>query len=361
MAAIIPKIGTPQIKLLEKLCAAAAISGQEGEVRQIVKDELEKHADELRVDALGNVLVTKKGGGRGRTRVMLAAHMDEVGFMITGDDKDGIYKFDTVGSLDVRQLVGKTVIIGKDRVSGVIGFKPIHLTTASERSSAPSLDGLRMDTGGGANGKVKVGDRAAFAPGFAVLGSGGTRTIRAKALDDRVGVATLIELVRRAPANVELLAAFTTQEEIGVRGAKVAAHAFDPDLAIVLDCSPAYDLPHWDGEENTRYNTRLGFGPAIYIADSGTLSDPRLVRHFTETAEAGGIPYQFRQGGGGGTDAGGIHKARAGIPSLSISVPGRYLHTAASLIRLSDWQDTLRLVHTAISTFKPGLLKAERK
>ncbi len=354
------KIGAAQIKLLESLCAASAISGQEGEVRKLVMDALKGHADEISVDALGNVLAVKKAAARNRPRVMLAAHMDEVGFLIAGDDKDGIFRFDPVGGLDARQLVGKSVIVGKDHVAGVIGFKPIHLTTASERTTAATIDGLRIDTGNGANGKVKVGDRAAFAPNFIQLGSGRTRTIRSKALDDRIGVATLIELVKNAPPNIELLAAFTTQEEISVRGASVAAHAFNPDLAIILDCTPAYDLPHWDGAENERYNTRLGFGPAIYTADKGTLSDPRLIRFLTETAEAQGIAFQLRQPGGGGTDAEGVHKARAGIPSVSVSVPGRYLHTAASLVRVSDWQDTLRLVHAALAAVKPSLLKADR-
>ncbi|HUF37609.1 MAG TPA: hypothetical protein VMN57_03730 [Anaerolineales bacterium] len=356
------KIGSAQIKLLETLCAATGVAGNEGAVRKAVLEALGDAAADHTIDALGNLLVIRKGTRRGRRlRVMVAAHMDEAGLMVTGDDKDGIYKFETVGGLSPAQLVGKHVVVGKDRIAGVIGFKPIHLTTASERTSGVSLDSLRIDTGGAANGKVKIGDRAAFSPNFAVLGSGRTRTLRAKALDDRLGVATLIELVRNPPDNVDLLAGFTTQEEIGVRGAYVAANALDPDLAVVLDCTPAYDLPHWEeDEENTRYNTRLGAGPAIYIADKGTLSDPRLVRHFSETAETAGLPFQFRQAGGGGTDASGIHKSRAGVPSISISVPGRYLHTAASIARVSDWQAALQLVHAALSGMNPSLLSLER-
>jgi len=357
-----PTIGAAQIRLLEKLCAASAIAGQEGEVRRIVMEELDGRADEMSIDSLGNVLVTKKGTGRAssRLRVMVAAHMDEVGLMITGDDKDGIYRFEPVGGLSASQLVGKTVSVGKDHIPGVIGFKPIHLTTSAERKSGPSTDSLRVDTGGAGNGKIKIGDRATFTPNFLTIGRGAARTIRSKALDDRIGVATLIELVRHTPANIDLCAAFTTQEEIGLRGAAVAGYAFDPQIAIALDCTPAYDLPHWDGEENTRYNTRLGAGPAIYVADRGTLSDPRLVRFLSETADKAGIPYQFRQAGGGGTDAAAIHKVRSGVPSVSISVPGRYLHTAASLVRLSDWQDLFSLLHTALSQSRPALLKPAR-
>lgn len=174
----------------------------------------------------------------------------------------------------------------------------------------------------------------------------------------------MIELVKNAPPNVDLLAAFTVQEEVGLRGAGVAAHALAPDVAIAIDSTPAFDLPLWHGgspgEENTTYNTRLAGGPAIYIADGGTLSDPRLVRHLVDTAEAHGIPYQIRQPGGGGTDAGAIHRARAGIPSISISVPGRYPHSAVAIARLSDWQNTLALLQAALATLTRELLATER-
>ncbi|MFZ5921946.1 MAG: M42 family metallopeptidase [Chloroflexota bacterium] len=351
-----PKIGNTQLKLLEKLCNAVAVSGDEGEVRRIVLEELRPVADEIKVDALGNVLVTKKGSSANRLRVMLDAHMDEVGFMLVDDEKDGIFRFETVGSLDVRQLVGKPVLVGGEHVPGVIGAKPIHLTTADERKKKIPLDSLRIDIGPG-GGKVKVGDRAAFATKFRRVGP----SIFAKAIDDRIGVATLIELVKSAPANVDVLAAFTVQEEVGLRGAKVAAHAFDPDLAIAIDSTPANDLPMHDGSENIFYNTKLDHGPAIYVADAGTLSDPRLIRFLAETGDLNGIKYQFRQPGGGGTDAGAIHKARAGVPSVSVSVPGRYAHTAAGLSRLDDWKATLSLLHAALTRMTPELLAGERR
>jgi endoglucanase len=220
---------------------------------------------------------------------------------------------------------------------------------------------MRIDTGNGGNGKIKVGDRATFAPNFTVIGKGASRSIRSKALDDRIGVANLIELVKNPPPNVELLAAFTVQEEVGLRGAQVAAYSFAPDIAIAMDCTPANDLPHYDDEdENTRYNTRLDAGPAIYTVDRATLSDPRLVRHFTETGDALGIPYQYRQPGGGGTDAGAMHQARAGTPSISVSVPGRYLHTPASLVRLADWQNTLRFVYGGLERLTWDVMEQAR-
>lgn len=179
-------------------------------------------------------------------------------------------------------------------------------------------------------------------------------------MDDRLGVATLIELVKHAPPEIELQAAFTVQEEIGSKGARVAAYSFDPDLAIILDTTPAYDLPAWDVDENVRYNTRLGEGPAIYVADSGTLSDPRLVRLLVETAEAHAIPYQIRQPGGGNTDAAIIHKQRGGVPSVSVSVPGRYLHSPASIVRLSDWQNSLYLIAATLHEISSQVLDTER-
>ena len=360
-----PKIGAAQIRLLERLCNATAVSGDENEVRAIVLEQVRLHASEVRVDALGNVLAIRPGQGGVRLKVMLAAHMDEVGFMIVDDEGEGIFRFDIVGGIDVRQLVGKPVWVGRQHLPGVIGAKPIHLTTADERKRSISLDTLRIDIGPENAKKVKVGDRATFATSFTRLGP----SLRAKALDDRLGVATLIELLRHAPPNIDLLAAFTVQEEVGLRGAHVAAYALDPDLAMALDCTPAYDLPSWnsggqhadpaDGE-NTRYNTRLGGGPAIYVADNYTLSDPRLIRHLVETAETHDIPYQIRQPGGGGTDAGAIHKQRLGIPSVSISVPGRYAHTAAMLARLEDWKNTLALVHAALARLPADLLTVER-
>ena len=350
-----PQIGDEQIKLLERLSNACAVSGDEGEVRKIVLSEVRPHANEVKVDALGNVLVTKRGSGWDPMRVMLAAHMDEVGLMLTHTNGGGIYRFEIVGGVAATDLAGKAVWIGKDHIPGVIGLKPLHLGHGDDHKKPINLEDLHIDVGP-ATGKEKVGDRATFATSFIRLGL----SLRGKALDNRLGVATLIELIKHAPANIDLLAAFTVQEEIGLRGARVAAFAFDPDLAIILDSTPAYDLPAWDADENVRYNTRLGAGPAIYIGDSSTLSDPRLVRFMIETAEKYKIPYQLRQPGGGGTDAGTIHKQREGIPSISVSVPGRYHHSPASIVRLTDWQHTCNLVGTALSRLTPEVLAGER-
>lgn len=348
-------IGEEQIRLLERLSNACAVSGDEGEVRKIVIEEIRDHADELKVDAVGNVLARKRGAGEESLRVMLAAHMDEVGLMLTHDYGEGIYRFELVGGLAVSDLAGKAVLIGKEHIPGVIGLKPLHLGQKDKQTKPIELDDLHIDVGP-TKGKENVGDRVVFATSFTQIGP----SLRGKAMDNRLGVATLIELVKNAPANITLQAAFTVQEEIGLRGARVAAYAFDPNLAIVLDSTPAYDLPAWDMDENLLYNTHLGAGPAIYVGDSSTLSDPRLVRFMMRTAEAHNIPYQLRQPGRGGTDAGAIHKQRAGIPSVSVSVPGRYHHSPASIVRLSDWQQTMNLVGYALSDLTPEVLAVER-
>jgi len=350
-----PTIGNVQIKLLEKLCNACAVSGDEGEVRKIILEELKGFTGEIKVDALGNILVTRPGTGEKRLKVMLSAHMDEVGFMLVADDGEGLFRFETIGGVDIRQLPGKAVLVGRDHLPGVIGARPIHMTTTEERKQKIPLDALRIDLGPGGC-KVSLGDRATFATRFQRNGS----VIIAKALDNRLGVVTLIELIKNAPPNIDLVAAFTVQEENGLRGAKVAAYAFNPDLAIVVDSTPAFDLPGWEGDENISYNTKLGLGPAIYIADTGTLSDPRLVRYLSATAQAEGIPFQFRQPGRGGTDAGSIHISRAGVPSVSISVPHRYSHTAASIARLDDWKNSLALLHAALNQITPELVKTGR-
>jgi len=350
-----PVIGAEQIALLERLSNACAVSGDEGEVRAIVAEQIQPLADGYKIDALGNVLATRKARAAGPDggpplKVLVAAHMDEVGFMLVEGD-EGVYRFELVGGIDPRWLPGKPVLVGRGHVPGVIGARAIHLTTAEERKNVIPLETLRIDLGLEA-AKVKVGDRAAFATRFQQLGP----SLAGKALDNRMGVAGLIELFKHAPQNIELCAAFTTQEEVGARGAYVAAYSYAPDIAIAFDSTPANDLPVWDESENTVYNTRLGCGPAIYIADNSTISDPRLVRHLVQTGDALGLPYQMRQPGGGGTDAGGMQRQREGIASVSLSVPHRYTHSPVSLARLSDWQTAVELLYQALLRLPADIL-----
>ncbi len=345
-----PTLGNVQLKLLEKLCNAIAVSGDESEVRKIVLEEVKPCADEVKVDALGNVLATRSGKAKKRTRVMLDAHMDEVGLMIVAEDGGGLYRFVIVGEMEAMYLVGKQLWVGRERVPAVIGAKPVHLMDRDEAAKKVPLDALRIDMGPA--GKAKVGDRAGFATRFRRVGP----SIMAKSIDDRIGVATLIELFKQAPPNIDLCASFSVQEEIGLRGAKVAARYFHPDLAIAIDATAAEDLPLHDGGENMTYNTKLGLGPAIYIADASTIHDPRLIRFLRETAEAEGIPYQIRQPGGSDNNASAIQRSLAGIPTVSVSVPHRYTHSPVSIARIADWKNTFHLLLAALQRMTPKLV-----
>ena len=351
----LPVISQEAISLLEKLSNAMGVSGDEQEIRVIIKQELSSFADSLKTDALGNLIAIKKAKTPNPLRVMVAAHMDEVGFMLVEKDSDGIFKFQVVGGIDDRSLAGKPVQVGKDHTPGVIGACPVHLSTKAEREVILKSNALRIDTGPGSSG-VNTGDYATFATQFQVMGE----SFSGKALDNRIGVATLIQLFKNAPENIELIAAFTVQEEVGLRGAAAAAYNLAPDFAFVIDCTPANDQQPWDGSENTLYRTRLDHGPAIYTKDSATLYDRRLIRYMSDLAEKFGIKYQFRQPTTGGTDAGAIHLSRAGIPTLSVSVPGRYAHTAAMIVRKSDWEGFFQLMTVALENISADILKEQR-
>lgn len=351
------RITRAQIKLLEKLSNAVGISGNEDEIRQIVINEIKPYVDDYKTDMMGNLLAVKHAKTPGAPRVIFAAHMDEVGFMLVQEDGDGLYAFEPVGGIDERQLAAKYVLVGKDHLPGVIGSKPIHLSSPDERKNSTPMQQLRIDISPANAGKVGIGDYATFATRFWQNGGG----LFGKALDDRLGVATLIELAKLNPGTLEVLFAFTVQEEVGLRGARVAAYDFEPDMAIVVDSTPAFDLPMLENEaENTLYNCRLGAGPAIYLADAGTLSDPRLIRYLAKLAEEHHIPYQFRQPGGGGTDAGAIHVNRGGVPSISVSIPGRYAHSPILHAKLADWENTLSLLHMVIEKADRSILSIDR-
>lgn len=339
--------------LLEKLSNAGGVSGNENEVRKLIIDEIKESVDQYRTDSMGNLLAVKKSTGKTMLRVMVAAHMDEVGFMITDKGDNGLYRFDGVGGIPASQVVGKPVLIGKDRIPGVIGTKPIHMVKKEELNQPISLENLRIDIGMEAKADVNPGDFVVFGTQFQRV----SHSMIGKAMDDRLGVASLIFMLKDAFESIELLGAFTVQEELGLRGAGAAAYGLMPDAAVVMDSTPANDFPAWDGSENTQYNTRLDHGPAIYVESGEILSDPRLVRHFIQTADKREIPYQIRQPGGGRTDAGAIFIRRTGIPTISISVPTRYLHSPASLVRISDWEYTYKLVRLGLETLSPEVLK----
>jgi tetrahedral aminopeptidase len=336
--------------LLQRLSEAIGVSGREAEVRAIVVSEIRGRVDECRVDGVGNLIARKKGTGASPLRVMIAAHMDEVGLMITQVEDGGLLRFAKVGGIDDRVLPARAVLVGEKRVPGVIAIKPVHLTDRGERDKVIEWKNLAIDIG--ATGKaeaerlVQRGDCAVFATDYRVLAPEGStwRTVQGKAFDDRAGCAILIELLKeRFP--FELSAAFTVQEEVGLRGARVAAHAENPDVAIVLECTGANEVP---STKDLSPSTRIGAGPSITRQDNSFIADPRLVDHFVAVARETGIPHQFKQPNIGGTDAGAIQRARAGVATLTVAVPARYIHSPAAILDLGDFDNTLALAREAL-------------
>lgn len=334
--------------LLKELSEALGVSGHEGAVRQVIVGAIKDLVDEHHVDALGNLIAFKKGSGESKRKVMLAAHMDEVGLMIVYVEREGSLRFRPVGGIDDRVLLSKKVLIGDNKVPGVIGVKPIHLLEPKQRNQVMRVEEMSIDIGAAskdeAEHSVKLGDYASFDVPFAELG-GTLRAVKGKAFDDRAGCAVLIELLRGSYP-FDLYAAFTVQEEVGLRGAQVAAYSIAPDVAFALEGTICDDLPK---ERDVSPTTTLGAGPAITIMDRSVIADPRLVNLLVETAQKNGIPYQFKQPGIGGTDAGAIHLSRQGVPSAVVAVPSRYIHSPVCVLSLNDLDNAVRLMRETLA------------
>ena len=348
--------------LLQELSEAFGVSGQEQEVRDLLYDAVKDEADDIRVDTIGNLIVLKRARKPAPNgdliRVMIAAHTDEVGFMVMGIDSDGMLRFAPVGGIDPRVVLDKQVVVGKDRIPGVIGSKPIHLQDRAKPKQVIAFDKLMIDVGASCKGelddKIKVGDYATFAMTFQELDTSpdGLRTVMGKALDDRAGCAILVELLK-GEYTFDLYAVFTVQEEVGLRGARVAAYAIAPQVAFVLETTICDDLPK---KKDTTDVTRLGAGPAITIMDRTVVVDNRLVQLLVDTAERESILYQFKGPNIGGTDAGAIHLAQDGVPSAVVSTPCRNLHSMANLMSLNDYDKTLRLMRATLQRLTPEVL-----
>jgi tetrahedral aminopeptidase len=345
--------------LLQRLSEAGGVSGREEEVRAIILEEIRSTVDECRIDGLGNLIARKKGTGSSPVRVLAAAHMDEVGLMITMAEDSGLLRFARVGGIDERVLPARAVLVGEKKVPGVIGTKPVHLTEKGERDRVLEAKQLTIDIGASSRSEaerlVQRGDCAVFATDFRTLAPEGSswRTVQGKAFDDRVGCALLVELLRqRFP--FDLVAAFTVQEEVGLRGARAAAYAEDPDAAIVLECTGANEVP---SKRDISPSTRLGLGPAITMRDNSFIADPRLVELFSATARQMGMAHQFKQPNIGGTDAGAMQRVRAGLAAITIAVPARYIHSPAAIIDLNDFDNTLALTREAFLRLPAALGK----
>lgn len=326
------------MELLKRLSEAAGVPGREEQVRQLIEAELEGVVDDLSVDALGNLTAVKRGG-KGAPKAMVAAHMDEIGFYVRFVDDRGFVRLQQVGGFDPRNLFARQVTVhaslSGEELTGVLNpaGKPIHISTAEERSKVPQLADFYVDLGLDADAvraKVRVGDMVTLRQEFVDLGA----VVTGKALDDRVGCWILVQTLKRLkkPA-LEVHAVFTVQEEVGLRGAQTGAYRVAPDVGIALDTTLAVDTP--DIKDHQRV-TQLGQGTALKVMDSSAISTRWLLDELIAVAEKNGVAYQLEVLPLGGTDAGAMQRIREGVPSITISTPSRYVHTVTEMVAKSD-------------------------
>ncbi len=339
---------TVDYELLKRLSEAPGVPSREERIRHVVVTAMRPLVDEARTDALGNAIFLKKGahGGGRAPRVMIAAHMDEIGFLVRHVDKEGFLRLQPVGGFDPRTLIAQRVIVhasGGDALRGVVmpsGGKPPHLL-AGEEPKAPKVDDLFVDVGlpgEQARAVVEVGDMVTLDRTLERAGG----NIIGKSLDDRVGVYVMIEALRAVRAHrVDIIAVATVQEEVGLRGAGTAAYDIDPDVGIALDGTLAMDIP---GSNEPDMITRLGQGVGIKVMDSSSISDPRLVRQMQEIARREQVPFQMEVLPRGGTDAGALQRSRAGIPTITLSIPLRYVHTVNEMASEVDVDAAITLL-----------------
>lgn len=319
--------------LIKELCELSGVSGNEGAVRNFIKEKIEPYADEIMVDTIGNLIALKKGDSG--HKVMVSCHTDEVGFIISGVNDNGFLEFKTVGGIDTRVIISKKVTVGDNKIPGVIGMKAVHLQKKSERESVPEVSSLYIDIGAKSKdealSKVKLGDYATFDTCFEMMSED---TFKAKAIDDRSGCAILMELIKK-PVRYDTYFCFTTQEEVGLRGARLASHRIMPDIALVIEATTCNDVYGCDEHE---YVTNIGAGAVVTFMDRTTIVDKKLRTWLFEAAKKAGIPVQYKRATAGGNDAGRIHLTGAGIRTASLSVPTRYIHSPAGIASKKDIQ-----------------------
>ena len=333
------------IETLKTLCALPGVSSREDEVRDYIRKRVEPHADSVRVDALGNLIVFKRGAKPTGNKLMLCAHMDEVGLMVKSVTDEGYLKFGCVGGIDRRILLGKRVSVGEKGIPGVIGLKAIHLTTAEERKKVPKLTDLYIDIGAKdkaeALAQVELGDVCTFVSDAVEFGDG---MLKAKAIDDRVGCAVMVKLLEEE-LPMDCTFVFTAMEEVGTRGAFGAAFSVTPEIALVLEGTTAADIPALEPERQVCWP---GKGPVLSWMDGGTIYDRELFELLRSLAEENGLPWQMKHYLAGGTDGKAIQRTKAGVRMAGISAAVRYLHAPSSVCSLNDGSQMLALARLFI-------------
>ncbi len=332
------------IPTLQILCETAGAPGFEGKIRDFVTNELKGKVDDLQVDNMGNLVAFKKSTSNpSAKKVMLAAHMDEIGFIVRHVDDKGFIRFHTLGGFDPKTLTAQRVIIhGKEDVIGVMGSKPIHLMKTEERNKAVQIEDFFIDTGRTKKEIekiVSIGDPITRERGLIEMGD----CINCKSLDNRISVYILLEVMRNLKDNdVDVYGVFTVQEEVGLRGAQVAAHSIDPDFGIGIDTTIAFDLPGAQPHEEV---TKLGEGTAIKIMDASTICDPRMVSFMKKVADDHKIKWQPELLTAGGTDTAGVQRmGKSGSIAGAVSIPTRHLHQVIEMVHKDDVSSSIDLL-----------------
>lgn len=332
--------------MLKTLCELNGTSGREDTVRDFLIAHLPKDVS-YTVDALGNLIVEKRGAQRAKNKVMLASHMDEVGLIITYITDDGFLRFAAVGGIDARALFGKAVKVGENAISGVIGGKAVHQLTKDEKNTVPEIEDLLIDIGARTKAEAEVlvslGDNAYFDSEYIEFGDG---FIKAKAIDDRAGNLVMLGMLQQ-DLPYDLIFCFTVQEEIGTRGAAAVTDTVAPDYAIVLESTTAADLPDVGGY---RQVCKTGGGAVVGFMDRGTVYDKSLFDLAFRLAKEKNIPCQTKTMVAGGNDASAIHKAAGGVKTVAVSVPCRYIHSASCVAKKEDIDSVARLSRVLADT-----------
>ena len=337
------------VEILEELSNANGVTGREDEVRNIIKNLMNPFADEIREDKLGNLIAFKKGKADAPT-IMIAAHMDEVGLMIKNIKKKGFLQFTKIGGIDDRVILAQKVIVQTDKglLPGVIGSKPVHIQKEEEKKKVIDSDKLFIDVGARDKEEVEkmgvqVGDVVSFDTKFTQIGNG---VVLGKAFDDRVGCTVMVETFRKLEnIDCNVYAVGTIQEEVGLRGATIAAFQIEPDIGIALDSTVAGDMP---GIGEGDAPAKMGEGPVLTVADAGLIAHPKVLRLLIDSAKENKIVYQLETGIRGATDAARIALSREGVPSGVISVAARYIHSPSGIVDISDIEKAVQLTTATI-------------
>ena len=331
---------------LKTLCDIVAPSGSEAAVREAIKSDIAPFADSIKTDALGNLIAFRKGKKQGKT-IMVAAHMDEVGFMINYIADDGRLMFDAVGGLDARVVAGRRVSFTKNGKLGVIAAKAIHIQTAEEQEKTTPINKMYIDIGVNSREEaerfVSIGDVASFVPNYEQFGEG---YLKSKAIDDRFGCYILCRLIREEP-EYDTYFAFTTREEVGCRGAFAVSYQIKPDISIVIEATTAGDI---QGAPKHATACGLGKGAVLVFMDGGTIYDRDLFDRTEKTAVANNISYQAKNVIAGGTDSSAIQRSNAGVRVVGLSAPCRYIHSASCIVKESDLDDVYSLAKLLVTT-----------